>query len=88
MPHAKVHPMRLDQKKPNPQPQQSPAQTPATSVHPTEPEDKKAGNNQQRKVLQMNVGKDGHAEGHPDAAAGQHATGSFTRDAEKENRKR
>jgi hypothetical protein len=88
MPHSpttKVHPISASTRKPDaPSPKQqanTPAQKPATSVHPVEPEDKKAtgnGQRQQRKVLQMNVGRNGHAQGHPATPAGQHATGSFS----------
>ena len=94
MPHsspAKVLPIRGERQQADPQSQtqdeRTPAQ-PATSVHPVEPEDKKASHQQQRKVLQMNVGMGGHALQHPATPAGQHATDSFTSDAERENEKR
>ncbi len=86
MPHSpstRVQPISSSSRKPDPPKQQAntPAQKPATSVHPVEPKDKKAtgtGPQQLRKVLQMNVGRGGPAQPHPDTPAGQHATGSFS----------
>lgn len=83
MPHsspANVHSIRRERLKAEPQSPAQSAQKPATSVHPVEPEDKKAtgaSQRQQRKVLQMNVGQGGNAQQHPATPAGQHATGSF-----------
>jgi hypothetical protein len=58
---------------------QSSSQQPATSVHPVEPEDKRApgtSSPEQRDILGQNVEK-GQAQQHPATPAGQHATGSF-----------
>jgi hypothetical protein len=56
------------------------AQQPAPSVHPVEPEDAHltgTSRSLQRRVLGLNV-EDKQAQPHPEAVAGQHATGSFT----------
>jgi hypothetical protein len=66
------------------------AQQPQTSVHPVEPEDKRAsGTNasRQREALHHNI-EGGQAQQHPETPAGQHATGSFPTGTEKESRKR
>jgi hypothetical protein len=59
---------------------ESTAEQPQTSVHPEEPEDAYltgTSRSLQRRVLGLNVeGK--QAQEHPETAAGQHATGSFT----------
>ena len=53
-------------------------QKPATSVHPIEPDDAKLANHsQQNHVLSQNADA-GQNQQHPEAPAGQHATGSFT----------
>ncbi|HEX4310360.1 MAG TPA: hypothetical protein VHZ25_10055 [Acidobacteriaceae bacterium] len=61
-----------------------------TSVHPSEPDDPKAagGAQTQQQVLGLNVGEGGHGRQHPEATAGQHATGSFTDGSENKGRKR
>jgi hypothetical protein len=98
MPHsspAKVQPIRGQRQQAAAQSQSqektAPAQKPATSVHPVETEDNRAAGNsqsQQRKVLQMNVGKGGNAQQHPATPAGQHATGSFPTGTGSRNGKR
>ena len=68
---------------------QAPAQKSATSVNPTEPEDKKATGTSgalQNEVLRHNF-KGGQAQQHPATPAGQHATGSFPTGAVKNSRK-
>ncbi|HEX4064692.1 MAG TPA: hypothetical protein VHZ09_01620 [Acidobacteriaceae bacterium] len=59
------------------------AQTPETSVHPSEPEDTKSmagGGSRQKDALGQNVDGEGKGDArqHPATPAGQHATGSFT----------
>ncbi|MFP5226181.1 MAG: hypothetical protein ACLGXA_01030 [Acidobacteriota bacterium] len=65
--------------------QESSAQQSQTSVHPVEPEDKRAAGtsgSRQNEILQQNVGE-GQAKRHPETPAGQHATGSFPTGTEK-----
>jgi hypothetical protein len=91
----KVQPISEPRQKGNPdsraQKDATAAQKPATSVHHVEPEDKKGTGTpgaQQSKVLQMNVGENGHAQQHPATPAGQHATGSFPSGNEEKSSKR
>jgi hypothetical protein len=68
---------------------QPPAQKSATSVNPTEPEDKKATGTSgalQNEVLRHNF-RGGQAQPHPATTAGQHATGSFPTGAAKNSKK-
>jgi hypothetical protein len=77
-------PQRLPSSDSNADDAKASAQKPETSVHPVEPPREQqaaratgTSQSQQRRVLGVNVGS-GHAEPHPETAAGQHATGSFT----------
>lgn len=59
---------------------------PPAAVQPVEPEDARhlgSGKPVQREMLEKNVKGDGAAQPHPETVAGQHATGSFTKDKRK-----
>lgn len=80
----KTHSSSTSHRKPDPRSAQhadeSSAQQPETSVHPLEPEDKRAtgtSGSRQREMLRDNV-EGGQTQQHPDTPAGQHATGSFS----------
>lgn len=49
------------------------------SVETEDPRQVGSGKRVQRELLERNVGEGGAAQGNPDAAAGLHSTGSFTR---------
>jgi len=75
---------------PNSLSEKASVQRPETSVHTVEPEDPKAigsAHAPQRDILRHNV-EGGQAQPHPDTPAGQHATGSFTTQAEGKPRRR